>query len=78
MKLHPKTIQTQPTTKKVKSLVLKENPPTERFIASKLGMSPETVIKIIQPIFEEEYPNLYGKDIDKVELHMDNASSHTS
>ncbi|GFW88168.1 uncharacterized protein TNCV_3500571 [Trichonephila clavipes] len=33
---------------------------------------------ILEPIFEEEIPTLYGKDIDKVELHMDKASSHTS
>ena len=29
-------------------------------------------------MFEEEIPASYGKDIDKVELHMDKAFSHTS
>ncbi|GFV96413.1 hypothetical protein TNCV_2869901 [Trichonephila clavipes] len=46
MKLHPKTVQTHATIKKVKSLILKENPPTKRFIALKLGMSFGTEIKI--------------------------------
>ncbi|GFW67485.1 hypothetical protein TNCV_3391561 [Trichonephila clavipes] len=30
---------------------------------------------ILEPIFVEEIPTLYGKDIDKAELHMDKASS---
>ena len=29
-------------------------------------------------MFEDEIPALYGKDIDKVELHTHRASSHTS
>ncbi|GFX29061.1 uncharacterized protein TNCV_3031031 [Trichonephila clavipes] len=33
---------------------------------------------ILEPFFEEEIPALYGNDIDKFELHMDKASSHTS
>ncbi|GFV92559.1 hypothetical protein TNCV_1744641 [Trichonephila clavipes] len=31
-----------------------------------------------QNIFEEKIPTLYGKDIDKVQRHMDKASSHPS
>ncbi|GFW68636.1 hypothetical protein TNCV_529901 [Trichonephila clavipes] len=31
-----------------------------------------------QIIRQKEIPALYEKDIDKVELHMDKASSHTS
>ncbi|GFY31335.1 hypothetical protein TNCV_752931 [Trichonephila clavipes] len=42
-KPHPKNVQKQATIKKVNSLMLKENPPTKRFIASKLGMSPGTI-----------------------------------
>ncbi|GFW72300.1 hypothetical protein TNCV_703371 [Trichonephila clavipes] len=34
-------------------------------------------LNILEPIFEEEIPTLYGKDIDKVEFHMDKASSQT-
>ncbi|GFV53070.1 uncharacterized protein TNCV_4644291 [Trichonephila clavipes] len=33
---------------------------------------------ILEPIFTEEIPVLYGKDIDKAELLMDKAPSHTS
>ncbi|GFU05411.1 hypothetical protein TNCV_3290641 [Trichonephila clavipes] len=33
---------------------------------------------ILEPIFEEEIPTLYRKDIGKVELDMDKASNHTS
>lgn len=33
---------------------------------------------ILELIFEGEIPTLYGKDIGKVELHMDYASSHKS
>ncbi|GFV59020.1 uncharacterized protein TNCV_1814091 [Trichonephila clavipes] len=33
---------------------------------------------ILESIFKEEIPTLYGKHIDKVELHMNKASSHTS
>ncbi|GFT87102.1 transposable element Tcb1 transposase [Trichonephila clavipes] len=33
---------------------------------------------ILEPIFEAEIPTLYGKNIDKVELHNDKASSPTS
>ncbi|GFW01247.1 transposable element Tcb2 transposase [Trichonephila clavipes] len=35
---------------------------------------------ILEPIFEEEIPTLFGYEayIDKVELHMNKASSHTS
>ncbi|GFW87632.1 hypothetical protein TNCV_4485971 [Trichonephila clavipes] len=41
-KPRPMTVRTQSTIKKAKSLILKENPPTQRFIASKLRMSPDT------------------------------------
>ncbi|GFX74248.1 hypothetical protein TNCV_838021, partial [Trichonephila clavipes] len=34
--------------------------------------------KILESIFEEEIPALYGKDIDTFELYVDKASSHTS
>ena len=47
MKIHPKTVQMQATTKKVKSLILKENSLTLKFITSKLGMSSGTVNKFI-------------------------------
>ena len=43
----PKTVRTQVNIKKVKSLILKENPSTQRSIASKLGMSSGAVSKII-------------------------------
>ncbi|GFV84125.1 uncharacterized protein TNCV_3037871 [Trichonephila clavipes] len=33
---------------------------------------------ILEPIFEEEIPTVYGKDVNKVELLMDKVSSHTS
>jgi len=33
---------------------------------------------ILQPIFDEEIPNLYGDDTNKVWIHQDQASSHTS
>ncbi|GFW35060.1 hypothetical protein TNCV_5066261 [Trichonephila clavipes] len=52
-KLYPKTVRTQATIKRMKSLILKEHPSTQRLIASKLGMSPvlkkelETEIKCI-------------------------------
>ncbi|GFV66296.1 hypothetical protein TNCV_2737101 [Trichonephila clavipes] len=49
-KPHPKTVRTLETIKKVKSLILEENPPTQRFIASKLGTPSNTVCKIIQDI----------------------------
>ncbi|GFU73375.1 hypothetical protein TNCV_332441 [Trichonephila clavipes] len=42
-KLHPKTFQTQEAIKKLKSLILKENRLTQRFIASRLGMYSGTV-----------------------------------
>ncbi|GFV80172.1 hypothetical protein TNCV_1477341 [Trichonephila clavipes] len=42
MRLHPNTVQNQATIKKGKYLTLKENPPTQRFIVSKLGMSSST------------------------------------
>ncbi|GFX28546.1 transposase [Trichonephila clavipes] len=32
---------------------------------------------ILEPIFEEEIPDVYGKDIDKVEIHKDKVSSNT-
>ncbi|GFV45801.1 uncharacterized protein TNCV_2321611 [Trichonephila clavipes] len=162
-------VRTQATMKKEKYLILKENPPTQRFIASNLGMYSGTVSEILhkdlklkkrlklkvrlflpkhvaerktnvrklcakhlddekwkfgvtldeawvylmppgrqrpdqgprnsswqrakgsmslavalstiqqsilEPIFEEGIPALYGKDIDKFELHMDKASIH--
>jgi hypothetical protein len=34
--------------------------------------------KILTPIFEKDIPSLYPMDLDKVELHQDKASSHTS
>lgn len=34
-------------------------------------------MNVISPIFEQ-IPALYRKDTDKVELHMDKASSHMS
>ncbi|GFW33860.1 hypothetical protein TNCV_3589451 [Trichonephila clavipes] len=43
MKSHAKTVGTQATIKKVKSQILKENLPTQRFIALKLGMSSDSV-----------------------------------
>ncbi|GFW15822.1 hypothetical protein TNCV_3583201 [Trichonephila clavipes] len=55
----------------------KKSPPPQRFIASKLGMSSGTQ-SILEPIFEEEIPTLYGKGIDKAVFHMDKAFSHTS
>ncbi|GFX87951.1 hypothetical protein TNCV_4374161 [Trichonephila clavipes] len=63
--------------KKVMSSILKENPPTQRFIASKLGMS-SGIQNILEPIFKEEIPTLYGKNIDEVEFFMDKGSSRTS
>jgi hypothetical protein len=46
-KPHPKAVRTHVNITKVKSLILKENPATQRSIASKLGMSSATVSKII-------------------------------
>ncbi|GFU57078.1 hypothetical protein TNCV_1779431 [Trichonephila clavipes] len=46
-KLHPKTVQTQATIKKVTSLILKRHTTAERFIAMKLGMTSGSVIKIL-------------------------------
>ncbi|PRD20506.1 UNVERIFIED_CONTAM: hypothetical protein NCL1_54413 [Trichonephila clavipes] len=43
----------------------------------KFGVTLDEEWNILESIFEE-IPTLYGKDIDKVELHMDKASSHTS
>ncbi|GFW93916.1 hypothetical protein TNCV_4221941 [Trichonephila clavipes] len=43
-KPHPKTARTQAIIKKIKSLILKENPPTQRLIASELGMSTGTPV----------------------------------
>ncbi|GFV59434.1 hypothetical protein TNCV_3172741 [Trichonephila clavipes] len=127
MKPHPK-ILTQVTIKKVKSLILKENPLTQRFFAPKIPGFPafstggndrskwlrQCTVKfpkglmivagfsdngkleiqkisskakinslyyqqhILEPISEEEIPTLCRKDIDKVELQMNKASSHTS
>ncbi|GFW80942.1 uncharacterized protein LOC103524116 [Trichonephila clavipes] len=37
-----------------------------------------TLQNILKSIFDEEIPALYGKDIDKVELLTNKASSHTS
>ncbi|GFX18634.1 hypothetical protein TNCV_3310951 [Trichonephila clavipes] len=42
MKPHPTTVRTKTTIKKVKSLILKVNPPTRRLIVSKLGMHSDT------------------------------------
>ncbi|GFT04974.1 hypothetical protein TNCV_4745031 [Trichonephila clavipes] len=61
-----KLFRTQATIKKRKSLILKVNPPSQRFIVSKLGMSTGT--NILEPILEEEIPALCGKDIDKVDI----------
>lgn len=33
---------------------------------------------ILEPIFEDEIPALYGKDICKIELHVDKATSQAS
>ncbi|GFY23754.1 hypothetical protein TNCV_1630361 [Trichonephila clavipes] len=41
-------------------------------------MTPKNDKNILEPIFEEEIPTSYGKDLGEVELHMDKASSHTS
>ncbi|GFY18179.1 hypothetical protein TNCV_2045851 [Trichonephila clavipes] len=73
MSLHPKTILTQATNKKVKSFILKENSTSERFIAWKLGMSSGTVSKIIRykkddriDIYEGLlWKKLYAKDVLK-------------
>ncbi|GFV78836.1 uncharacterized protein TNCV_4079361 [Trichonephila clavipes] len=75
-KLHPKTVPTQASFKKVKSDP-KRKIADSKIIASKLGMSSGTQI-ILEPTFEGEIPTLYGKAIDKFELHMDKTSSHTS
>ncbi|GFX28163.1 hypothetical protein TNCV_424901 [Trichonephila clavipes] len=79
-KLHLKTARMQIIIKNGKSVILKENTLTQRFIASQLVISSETESEIIHKdlIFEEEIPTLHGKDIDKVELHLAKASSHTS
>ncbi|GFT25171.1 hypothetical protein TNCV_180561 [Trichonephila clavipes] len=76
-KKQPKTVRMQTTIKKVKSLILKENPLAQKFYASKLGMFSGTQ-NMLKPIFDEEIPALYGKDIDKVELPMDQVSCHMS
>ncbi|GFW42410.1 hypothetical protein TNCV_240071 [Trichonephila clavipes] len=76
MKLHRRTAQMQTTIKKVKSLILKENPSTPRFVASKLRMSCGT--NILELTFVEEIPTSYEKDIDKVESYRHNVSSYTS
>ncbi|GFX44274.1 hypothetical protein TNCV_4376621 [Trichonephila clavipes] len=47
-KRHLKTVGTQATVKKVKSLILKENLLTQRFIASKLGTSSSADIDEVQ------------------------------
>ncbi|GFW81305.1 hypothetical protein TNCV_376531 [Trichonephila clavipes] len=73
-KSHSKTVRTPAVIKKAKSLILKEYPPTQSLVASKLGMSS----CIEKPIFEEEIPALFGEDSDKVEFHKDTFSSHTS
>ncbi len=44
-KLHLKTVQMWVNIKKLKSLILKENPQTKIFIAQKLRMSSKTVKK---------------------------------
>ncbi|GFW60704.1 hypothetical protein TNCV_570501 [Trichonephila clavipes] len=44
-KLHSKTVRKLATIKKAKSPILNEHPLTQRFIASKLGISSGTVIK---------------------------------
>ncbi|GFX02910.1 hypothetical protein TNCV_4438921 [Trichonephila clavipes] len=43
---HSKIARTQATIKKVKSLILKENSPAQRFISLKLGMSYDTAKRI--------------------------------
>ncbi|GFU71642.1 hypothetical protein TNCV_3035821 [Trichonephila clavipes] len=43
-KHHSKTVQTNATIKKGKSLILRENQPTQIFIASKLGVFSGTLI----------------------------------
>ncbi|GFV72205.1 transposable element Tcb2 transposase [Trichonephila clavipes] len=49
-KPHPKTVRMQTTIKKVKSLILKKNPPTQRFLASKAGMSSGILTDIMDMI----------------------------
>ncbi|GFT97619.1 RNase H domain-containing protein [Trichonephila clavipes] len=84
-KPHSKTFQMQATIKNVKSVTLK--PPTDSKIHS---IETRDVIRscrinslsyqqnILKPIFDKEIPTLHRKDIDKVELHIDKASSNTS
>ena len=62
-KPHPKTVRTQVNIKKVKSLILKENSLTQRSIASKLGMSSGTVMKII-------HKDLKLKKMFKPKVHL--------
>ncbi len=47
MNPHPKNVRMQVNIKKLKSLILKENPPSQIFILLKLGISFETASKII-------------------------------
>ncbi|GFV13425.1 hypothetical protein TNCV_4277061 [Trichonephila clavipes] len=37
-----------------------------------------SLLNILEPIFDEEIPVLYGKDIDKVHFHKEKASNHMS
>ncbi|PRD27248.1 UNVERIFIED_CONTAM: hypothetical protein NCL1_35882 [Trichonephila clavipes] len=64
----PNIDQTQVTIKKGKSLILKENPPTKRFIASKLGTSSGTVFKISGLIFFCEHRIPLHGDIGEIVL----------
>ncbi|GFV77434.1 hypothetical protein TNCV_1069631 [Trichonephila clavipes] len=53
--------------------------PEEDTTKSYSGFEPEPIpLHAEEPIFEEEILPLYGKEIEKVELHIDQASSHTS
>ncbi|GFX20016.1 hypothetical protein TNCV_1435761 [Trichonephila clavipes] len=45
---HPMTVRKQATVKKVKSLILKENPLIQKLIAANLGTSSGTVNEIIR------------------------------
>ncbi|GFW54357.1 hypothetical protein TNCV_3703171 [Trichonephila clavipes] len=61
-KPHPKTVRTQATIKKVKSLILKENTQTQKFITSELGIPSGTVSKIIHNDFKLK--KLFNSKVD--------------
>jgi len=45
--VYPKKVRTKALISKVKAVVLKENPPTHRYMANKFGTSIQTINKII-------------------------------